>query len=111
MRKIRFSSTPERRQCATRSSRIEWLRILSYLVYILPAPLWHMFRTITDKLRHVHGQSTVKDWQFLLYLPLLLAFAFSVQRLVEKPAQHWLLNWRRQPAARTNDGSSRVLAA
>jgi peptidoglycan/LPS O-acetylase OafA/YrhL len=73
--------------------------------------LWHMFRAVTDKLRHVHGQSTVKDWQFLLYLPLLLGFAFAVQRLVEKPAQQWLLSRRRQAVAKTEDGSSRVLAA
>ncbi len=90
---------------------LSFLGGMSYLVYILQAPLWHMFRAVTDKLRHVQGQSTVKDWQFLLYLPLLLGFAFAVQRLVEKPAQQWLLSRRRQVAAKTEDGSSRVLAA
>jgi peptidoglycan/LPS O-acetylase OafA/YrhL len=93
------------------ASVLSFLGGMSYLVYILQAPLWHMFRAVTDKLRHVHGQGTVKDWQFLLYLPLLLGFAFAVQRLVEKPAQQWLLSRRRQAAAKTEDGASRVLAA
>jgi len=63
----------------------------SYVVYILQAPLWHMFRAVSDRLRHANAQSTVKDWQFLLYLPLLLAVALLAQRLVERPAQRYLL--------------------
>jgi len=63
----------------------------SYVVYILQAPLWHMFRVASDKLRHADPQSTVKDWQFLLYLPLLLTVALLAQRLVERPAQRYLL--------------------
>ncbi len=63
----------------------------SYVVYILQAPLWHMFRAVSDRLRHANTQSPVKDWQFLLYLPLLLAVALLAQRLVERPAQRYLL--------------------
>jgi peptidoglycan/LPS O-acetylase OafA/YrhL len=63
----------------------------SYVVYILQAPLWHMFRVASDRLRHADPQSTVKDWQFLLYLPLLLTVALLAQRLVERPAQRYLL--------------------
>jgi peptidoglycan/LPS O-acetylase OafA/YrhL len=62
----------------------------SYVVY-MHAPLWHMFRAVSDRPRHASAQSTVKDWQFLLYLPLLLAVALLAQRLVERPAQRYLL--------------------
>jgi peptidoglycan/LPS O-acetylase OafA/YrhL len=76
----------------------------SYVIYILQAPLWHMFRAASDKLRHVSGQPTVKDWQFLLYLLLLVGIALLVQQLVEKPAQHYLL--KRSRATRTPEARS-----
>jgi peptidoglycan/LPS O-acetylase OafA/YrhL len=63
-----------------------------------------MFRAASDKLRHVSGQHTVKDWQFLLYLLLLVGIALLVQRLVEKPAQHYLL--KRSRATRVPEAKS-----
>ncbi len=90
---------------------LSFLGGLSYLVYILQAPLWHMFRAVSDKLRHVSNANTVRDWQFLLYLPLLLVAALVVQRLVEKPGQRWLLNRKGIVAAKTADEPSRVIAA
>ncbi len=74
------------------SPPLEFLGAASYVIYILQAPLWHMFRAATDRLRHVAGQPMVQDWQFLLYLVFLVGAALLVQRFVERPAQRYLLN-------------------
>jgi len=67
----------------------------SYVIYILQAPIWHAFRMATDHLRHVSAGTPPTAWQFLAYLALLLPLALGVQDLVEKPAQRYLLAWRK----------------
>lgn len=62
----------------------------SYVIYILQSPTWHIFRAVTDKFRHVHGLPVVPDWQFLLYLVFIVAFALLVQQVIERPAQRYL---------------------
>jgi peptidoglycan/LPS O-acetylase OafA/YrhL len=81
------------------SAPLEFLGAASYIIYILQAPLWHIFRAVTDHLRHAIGQPAVQDWQFALYLVYLVGFALLVQRFVERPAQQYLS--RKGTAART----------
>lgn len=69
---------------------LEFLGVASYVIYIIQAPLWHIFRAITDHLRHATGQPIVKDWQFALYLVYLVGIALLIQRFIERPAQHYL---------------------
>jgi peptidoglycan/LPS O-acetylase OafA/YrhL len=78
---------------------LEFLGAASYVIYILQAPLWHIFRAVTDHLRHAIGQTVVQDWQFGLYLVYLVGTALLIQRFVERPAQHYLS--RKATAART----------
>jgi peptidoglycan/LPS O-acetylase OafA/YrhL len=75
------------------SAPLEFLGIASYVIYIIQAPLWHIFRAITDRLRHATGQPIVKDWQFALYLVYLVGIALLIQRFVERPAQRYL-SWK-----------------
>jgi peptidoglycan/LPS O-acetylase OafA/YrhL len=75
------------------SAPLEFLGVASYVIYIIQAPLWHIFRAITDHLRHATGQPIVKDWQFALYLVYLVVIALLIQRFVERPAQHYL-SWK-----------------
>jgi len=66
----------------------------SYVMYILQSPVWHVFRTVTDKLRHAAKGQPVAVWQFFAYAVTLLAFSILVQFVLERPAQRWLLSWR-----------------
>ena len=81
------------------SAPLEFLGVASYVIYIIQAPLWHIFRVVTDHLRHAIGQPVVKDWQFALYLVYLVGIALLIQRFVERPAQHYLS--RKGAASRT----------
>lgn len=93
------------------STPLDFLGKASYVIYILQAPLWHMFRAGTDKLRHVSNQPTVQDWQFLLYLVVLVGSALLVQRLVERPVQRWLLQQSRLSTAAKGARPAGVVAA
>lgn len=73
------------------SAPLNFLGTASYVVYIMQDPLWHIFRAATDRLWHATVQPIVQDWQFLLYLVYLMGIALLVQRLVERPAQRYLL--------------------
>jgi peptidoglycan/LPS O-acetylase OafA/YrhL len=81
------------------SAPLEFLGVASYVIYIIQAPLWHIFRAVTDHLAQAIGQPVVKDWQFVLYLVFLVGTALLIQRFVERPAQHYLS--RKGAAART----------
>jgi peptidoglycan/LPS O-acetylase OafA/YrhL len=81
------------------SAPLEFLGVASYVIYIIQAPLWHIFRAITDHLAQASGQPLVKDWQFALYLVYLVGTALLIQRFVERPVQHYLS--RKGDAART----------
>lgn len=93
------------------SRPLTFLGSASYVIYILQAPLWHMSRAVSEKLRHVNEQPTVNDLQFLLYLLLLLGAALLVQRLVEKPAQRYLLKRNHISAQAREDRSAPAVAA
>jgi peptidoglycan/LPS O-acetylase OafA/YrhL len=81
------------------SAPLEFLGVASYVIYIIQAPLWHIFRAVTDHLGHLVSQPVVQDWQFVLYLVYLVGAALFIQRFVERPAQHYLS--RKGTAART----------
>jgi peptidoglycan/LPS O-acetylase OafA/YrhL len=83
----------------------------SYVIYILQSPTWHLFRAVTDKLRHVHGLPVVQDWQFLLYLAFIVAFALLVQRVIERPAQRYLSTRRAAVKELRQAQPARVAAA
>jgi peptidoglycan/LPS O-acetylase OafA/YrhL len=72
------------------SPPLEFLGAASYVIYILQAPLWHIFRAVTDHLRHAVGQPVVQDWQVALYFVYLVGLALLIQRFVERPAQQYL---------------------
>jgi peptidoglycan/LPS O-acetylase OafA/YrhL len=83
----------------------------SYVIYILQSPLWHIFRAVTDKLRHAQGLAVVQDWQFALYVVFILGFALLVQRFIEKPAQSYLSTRRPAETELHRTPSASVVAA
>ena len=83
----------------------------SYVVYILQAPLWHIFERMSDHLSHADGTGRVANWQFLLYVPLLIGVSLAVQRVVERPAQQWLMGLREPRPTESNSRGHLVGAA
>ena len=70
---------------------------VSYITYILQAPIWHILRFATGRTRSAAAGSLTADWHLGLYLALLLALSFVVQQTVEQPAQRLLLARIRLP--------------
>lgn len=66
---------------------------VSYIIYITQSPVWHIFETVTDRLRHVSDHS-VADWQLALFFAVLIGVAFLLRRWVERPAQAWIMSGR-----------------
>jgi peptidoglycan/LPS O-acetylase OafA/YrhL len=64
---------------------------VSYITYILQAPVWHMLRLAMGRTRFEAAGSLTADWHLGLYLALLLALSFVVQQTVERPTQRLLL--------------------
>ena len=64
---------------------------VSYVTYILQAPLWHGFIAITNHFRHVPVEHSTAYWQLGAYLSLLLAVSFAVRDVIERPAQRWVI--------------------
>ena len=77
----------------------------SYATYILQAPLWHYWQPMTNYLRGASLQtSTVPLWQFVLFVPFLIASSFAVQHFVEVPVRTLLHGWKQRklsPVVRT----------
>ena len=64
----------------------------SYILYIIQAPAWHMFRITSNLLlRRPAMDLTVSVGQFLVFLPLLMCLSLVVQRLFENPLHQWIL--------------------
>jgi peptidoglycan/LPS O-acetylase OafA/YrhL len=82
---------------------------VSYVVYILQAPLWHYWQPLTNSLRVAWPQSGgVPLWQFLAFVPFLILTSFAVQRFVELPLRSWANGWRKRRSA-TRTASDRRL--
>jgi peptidoglycan/LPS O-acetylase OafA/YrhL len=64
---------------------------VSYITYILQAPVWHILRLAMSRTRSATSGDATADWQLGVYLALLLALSFVVQWTVERPAQRLLL--------------------
>ncbi len=70
---------------------------VSYITYILQAPVWHILRLAMSRTRSATSGDATADWQLGVYLALLLALSFVVQWTVERPAQRLLLAHNRLP--------------
>jgi peptidoglycan/LPS O-acetylase OafA/YrhL len=75
---------------------------VSYITYILQAPVWHILRVAIGRTRSATAGSPTADWQLGLYLAVLLALSFVVQQTVERPAQRLLLAHNRLPPNLSN---------
>ena len=61
---------------------------VSYGSYILQAPLWHYWQPVTNYLRRAPlHTNTAPLWQFVLFVPFLIAGSFAVQRFIEVPVR------------------------
>jgi peptidoglycan/LPS O-acetylase OafA/YrhL len=73
---------------------------VSYITYIVQAPLWHFYFVLSDALAgYSPAAKQVAAWQFLLFVPILIGASFVISRYVEKPAQRLLVQFR-TPARR-----------
>lgn len=64
---------------------------VSYITYIIEAPLWHYFTVTTNGLAgYPLMRQQVSVWQFLLFLPFLLWASFIISRYLERPARTWI---------------------
>jgi peptidoglycan/LPS O-acetylase OafA/YrhL len=71
---------------------------VSYITYIMQAPLWHYFHFATNGL--AHRSPTAKEasaWQFWSFLPFLILASFALSVFVERPVRAWILSGRRKP--------------
>jgi peptidoglycan/LPS O-acetylase OafA/YrhL len=71
---------------------------VSYITYIIQAPLWHSFAAAINGLSG-HSLMTTKmaGWQFLLFLLILLGASFLVSSYIERPARAWILRVSNKP--------------
>lgn len=88
---------------------------VSYATYILQAPLWHYWQSMTNYVGHASLQtSAVPLWQFVLFVPFLIASSFAVQHFVEVPLRRLLHGWKQRkfsPAVRTFRTANRAAMA
>lgn len=74
------------------SSPIYELGTVSYVTYIIQAPVWHLVTVATERLVGYNLISRqVATWQFPVFLPILLGASFFVSRYVERPARTWIM--------------------
>ena len=64
---------------------------VSYITYILQSPVWHIFQLAMGRARSIASGHPTGDWQFGLYLGLLILVSFLVRQAVERPARRLLL--------------------
>jgi peptidoglycan/LPS O-acetylase OafA/YrhL len=65
---------------------------VSYVTYIIQAPLWHFFRVGSNTLLHRGAGSTnVTGWQFAVYLVFLICASFFIEAFVEEPCRRRLV--------------------
>jgi peptidoglycan/LPS O-acetylase OafA/YrhL len=64
---------------------------VSYVTYIIQAPMWHFVAPLTNRLAGYRLLSQqVSAWQFLVFLPILLWTSFFISRYFEKPTRGWI---------------------
>jgi peptidoglycan/LPS O-acetylase OafA/YrhL len=83
---------------------------VSYITYIMQAPLWHYFHFATNGL--AHRSPTAKEasaWQFWTFLPFLILASFALSIFVEKPVRAWILSGRRKPDASLSAPAADIL--
>ena len=73
------------------SNTFDALGRVSYLIYILQAPIWHFYLVGVNRLFPVPlPGNEVFFWQFAAFLPVLVGCAFLIRRTVEVPGHRWL---------------------
>jgi peptidoglycan/LPS O-acetylase OafA/YrhL len=72
----------------------------SFVIYIIQAPLWHLYAASADRL-WLAQRTTMPLFSFLLFLVLLLTLASLLQSVFEKRAREWVLaHFETRPTAR-----------
>ncbi len=90
------------------SSPVYELGSVSYVIYIIQAPIWHLVSVATNKLAGRSLSDQVAAWRFIAFLPLLIIVSFLVSRYVEGPARTWITQkWAtsNRPTIRTREAS------
>jgi peptidoglycan/LPS O-acetylase OafA/YrhL len=81
---------------------------VSYITYIIQAPLWHFFNVGSNKFLHRSSWSTsVTGWQFVAYLTLLVCSSFLVEAFVEQPCRTSLTRYFTRLANRGANGNTK----
>ncbi|HEX4486937.1 MAG TPA: acyltransferase [Terriglobales bacterium] len=85
---------------------------VSYVFYIIQAPMWHLWQHFVSFLAHIKvTERGYPAWQFWSFLPVLLLSSFAVERYVEAPARRWLLrHWKASPGHCVSIESQRARA-
>jgi peptidoglycan/LPS O-acetylase OafA/YrhL len=61
---------------------------VSYITYIIQAPLWHFFQIGSSRLLQRNSwNGSVAGWEFSIYLALLICSSFLVQAFIEEPCR------------------------
>jgi peptidoglycan/LPS O-acetylase OafA/YrhL len=89
---------------------------VSYVIYILQAPLWRYWQPVTDYLRRAPlPANAVPPWEVIAFVPFLILVSLAVQRFVEVPVRSMLSGWRKMaifgPAAGTFRGTGQTTVA
>jgi peptidoglycan/LPS O-acetylase OafA/YrhL len=81
----------------------------SYIIYIIQSPVWHYWQGLTNRARGLPMETpAVNQWQFLLFLPVLIFVSLAVERFIEVPARGWLIRRRAANVARHNSSEART---
>jgi peptidoglycan/LPS O-acetylase OafA/YrhL len=65
---------------------------VSYVIYIIQAPLWHYLAAATNKIaRQSVTSEHVAAWQFVVFLPILLFTSYLISRYLETPIRTWMV--------------------
>jgi peptidoglycan/LPS O-acetylase OafA/YrhL len=69
---------------------------VSYIIYIIQSPVWHYWQALTNRARGLPMQTAVvANWQFLVFVPLLVFVSLGVERFIEVPVRGWLVSARK----------------
>jgi len=55
--------------------------------------VWHYWQALTNRARGLPMQTAVvANWQFLVFVPLLVFVSLGVERFIEVPVRGWLVS-------------------
>jgi peptidoglycan/LPS O-acetylase OafA/YrhL len=86
---------------------------ISYIMYIVQAPVWHFFRMGRGLLSgHLEPAGLLSKTSFLVYLGVLIGISFAAERWIEIPMQRMLgsrLLRAAPPSSHTVDNAREVV--